>query len=364
MIPTENINEFVKKSTPEEFKKFASNLTLDQILITVQAIKDQYPAIMQQKLQALLKESKQPKTLEAIGNVLSLEQALLILDLMNEGEISSWKLSPILVGMPHSLFSLLLFEASDSQIKLLKQEAFTESLQHQLTLMTHEIVQQVPELALRLDTLEREINEINLDEVTSSQIASLTQEIEQSARNYQSILEKINKLLTLTWNTNRSDLIEKLSSCKEITQKLISSRVGNSKTMTTSSTGLFGYLEQRLSVVFEGFKTQKNIETLDDDEPSLEALVKFSLWYLRDYWEVGLLPSIKNPMDLENHQEKPSKETPTYSREELYRQVNENLTKLNLTTVGDLKQHKIFSKATLIEYIEANKLLLDKEIPW
>jgi DNA-binding transcriptional MerR regulator len=358
MNPIENISEIAKKSTPEEFKKIIGNLTPDHIILAIHAIKDQHFAIMRQKMRILLEEFKESKHLEAIGNALSLDQILLILDLMNNGEVPHWKLSPMLVRMPLSLFNQLLFAASLSQINILKQEVFTEALQHQLTLMTHEIVQQIPELTLRLDTIEQKIANINLDEVTSSQITSLTQEIEHCANNYQAILEKINKLLTLTWNTNRSDLIEKLSSCKEIAQKLMSTKVGNSKTIIASSTGLFAYLEQRLSEVFEGFKTQHDVEALDDDEPSIEALVKFSLWYLRDYWEVGLLPAVKNPIDLDQPHDNLLKNNRVHTREELYHQVNVNLSKLKLKTVGDLKQHKIFSKATLIEYIEAHQHLL------
>jgi hypothetical protein len=268
-----------------------------------------------------------------------------------------WKLAPILVGTAPALFSHLIYNASPADLNLLKQEVFTEALQHHLTLMTHEIVQQIPELSLQMDSLEQEITQLNLDDISSSQIASLTSRIEQTAKNFQSSLEKINKLQLLIWNTDRLDLIEKLSTSKEIAQKIILSKVGYPKTDTVSSTGLFAYLEAKLSRVFEGFKSEQNIETLQDDEPSMEALVKFSLWYLKDYWDIGLLPRIKRPADLDQQSDELSREHPN-SRENLYHEVHANLAKIDLKTVGDLKLHKIFSKATLIEYIDKHQHLL------
>lgn len=356
MNSIENIAEMAQKSNPEEFKQLIHKLSPDQIIITVQALKDQHSNIAFQKIMACLEKLDEPKHLEALGSQLSLSQMLQILDAM-QGHLPHWKLAPILVGTPSSLFSQLIYTASLSELNILKQEVFTEALQHHLTLMTHEIVQQIPDLSMQMDSLEQEIAQLNLDNITSAQIASLTYRIEQTAKNFQSALEKINKLQLLIWNTDRADLIEKLSTSKEIAQKIIFSKVGYPKTYSMASTGLFAYLEVKLSQVFEGFKTQQNIETLEDDEPAIEALVKFSLWYLRDYWEIGLLPRIKHPTDLDQQSPELSKDHPN-SRENLYHEVNANLAKIQLKTVGDLKQHKIFSKATLVEYINQHKHLL------
>jgi hypothetical protein len=200
---------------------------------------------------------------------------------------------------------------------------------------------------------------LNLDEVTSTQIALLTEEIENNANTYQSLLEKINRLLMLIWNTNRTDLIEKLSIAKETVQRVLNMRIGNPKTEVTSSTGLFGHFEQRLSAVYGGADNQQDIETLDDDEPALEALAKFSIWYLRDYWEIGLLPKITDPQHLIFRQERQLDEHPSSFREKLYQEVQANLKKLQLSTVKDLKQREIFSRATLKEYIQKHKHLLE-----
>ncbi len=356
MNSIENIAEVAQKTSPEEFNLLVKKLSSDQIILAVQALKDQDSSTAFPKLLACLDRLEDPKHLEALGQQLSLSHMLLILDSM-KAHIPHWKLTPILVGTPSSLFSQLIYTASSGQLNILKQEVFTEALQHHLTLMTHEIVHQIPDLSVQLDSLELEIAGLNLEDVTSSQIATLTHRIEQTAKSYQSTLEKINKLQILIWNTNRSDLIEKLSSSKEILQKIIFAKVGFPKTQAVASTGLFAYLEAKLSKVFEGFKSEQDIEALQDDEPAIEALVKFSLWYLSDYWEIGLLPRIKQPEDLDQHAAEFTRDHPN-SRENLYHEVNANLEKIQLKTVADLKQHKIFSKSTLVDYIKQHKALL------
>lgn len=234
----------------------------------------------------------------------------------------------------------------------------TEPVQHHLTVLTHEIVHQIPEYATKIDDLEQEIANLNPAEMGHSDLKNIVHRIEEGAKFYEKTINKINKVLTLAWNTNRTDLIEKLSVAKEISQKLIGSLVGSRRTISSEPTGLFAKLEDHLNRVYGILYDQQDIEALEDDEPAIEALVKFSIWYLRDYWEIGLLPKITDPADLELEASHFPHDHKMEFRENIYNEVINNLSKLGLNYVKDLKEARIYSKATLIDYIARNAHLI------
>jgi len=100
-------------------------------------------------------------------------------------------------------------------------------------------------------------------------------------------LATLNKALQLAWNSNRVDLIEKLSTAKETCQKFVISIIGHPRHAVNPPTGLYARLEARLNAVFGNPSDPNDIEAAGNDEPAMEALVKFSIWYLKDYWDLG-----------------------------------------------------------------------------
>src|SRR5262249_20909592 len=91
--------------------------------------------------------------------------------------------------------------------------------------------------------------------------------------------------------------------------------------------------------------------SVNDDEPALEALVKLSLWYPQDYWQVGLLPQVTDPQLFEREGEI-SPEQRQALLERLLEMARANLEKVGLHTAKDLKLAGICSQATLQEYLE------------
>lgn len=355
----EEIPQLVIHSSEEDLNKHAAAFTPEQSAAATLTLGPQKEPRWREKLSALIQGSTDNKQLEAIGRSLTLAQAHHILDETNQNvNIGHWKLSPLFVGIPHGLFTRILLTATTSQMNVLKQEVITEPLQHHLTVLTHEIVHQIPEFSAKLDDLENEIARLDPREMDHSELRALSRKIEEGEKFYDETFKKITKALTLAWNTNRTDLIDKLSLSKEITQKLIGSIVGTRRGMSAEPSGLFAKLEDRLNRVYGLVTEPQDIEALDDDEPAIEALVKLSIWYLKDYWDIGLLPKISDGSELDLESSELSHDEKIALREKWYQEVIDNLSNLGLNCVKDLKNARIYSKSALIDYISRNKRLL------
>jgi hypothetical protein len=353
----EEISNWILQTPSNDIKEGISSLSPQQLSIAVAALDNPLEQNLREKLAIIVEAATDNRDLEAIGRALSLRQALHILDKSAQTDQNGhWKLSPIIVGMPHGVFTQMLIVATPIQLKALKQEAITEAIQHHLTVLTHEIIHQVPEISASLDDLEQEIAQLDVAEMGYPEVKSIIHRIEQYAQQYEEMITKINNGLALAWNTNRTDLIDKLSQAKEISKKFIESIMGSKKT-ASNSTGLFLKLEKRLNEVFGNSEDVRQIEAFNDDEPAIEALVKFSIWYLKDYWELGLLPEISTEEALDLDFTRFSNQQRMDYREKLYQQVIENLAKIGLQTVRDLKLAKIFSRKILEEYIHSHRLI-------
>lgn len=134
--------------------------------------------------------------------------------------------------------------------------------------------------------------------------------------------------------------------------------VGIPRCNGAQATGLFALLEQKLNAVYGNPLDPNDIEALDNSDPAIDALVKFSVWYLRDYWEIGLLPMVKNERDLDLSSRRYSERNRAEHREKLFVMVQENLERLGLDKVKDLKKARIYSRETLQDFIRARQNLL------
>jgi hypothetical protein len=359
LYTAEDISKLILQMSALQVKTEITKFTPDQIKAAVQTLTDFSDTEWREKLAALIEGLTEYPALEAVGKALNLTQAKHILDEAAKTDKNGhWKLSPILVGMPHPLFSQLLISCTPSQLNTLKQEVITEAVQHHLTVLTHEITHQIPEFALKLEGLTLEIDQINGLHLGHAELKAITNHIDQCSQFYEKKIQLINQILTLAWNTNRTDLIEKLGTAKEVSMKLLGTIIGNRRTLHEAPTGLFAILESHLYQVFGDKENATDILANEDDEPAIEALVKFSLWYLKDYWDVGLLPRIKNSDELDIDANLNSHQERMEYREKLFGEVNENLKRIGLTTVGELKKNKIFSRKILEEYLTRHSHLL------
>ncbi len=348
---------FEKKIDDLEF--IVPKMTLDQIRSFLAKLTPQYDPQWRHRLHVLLKGINEYSKLEAVGKILSAQQIQEIFDYAHQtAQNENWKLSPLLVGISHYAFMQFLRSASSIQMQYLKQEVFSEPLQHHLSVLTHQLLNEIPRDDELLIKLEKTIEQLDASTLNHQDLSIISGNLDQLRENFEQSIHIINKILALTWIANRADLIEKLSTAKESCQKQLDKVLGLPTGYDRPSVGLYAKLEKHLQGVFGNPYDPADIEAAIDDEPSLEALTKFSLWYLRDYWEVGLLPSIVDPEVLDRIAEQPIRDEDTDLRIVLLAQVRDNLVKLGLSTVKDLKKAGIFSKQLLIEHIARYRHLL------
>lgn len=358
-LPADEISHHASQISADEIKKEAAALSPDQILALVGVLSPAYDKEWRPKLSALIESLKDYKALETVGKGLIFEQALELLNqfqklLRNE----NWKFSPLIVGMSHGVFTEMLIAAKPEEMQTLKEEVITEPVQHQMTLLTHEVTKQIPAFSQELENLEKSIRSINARDMSHREMLTYSNAIQQGAEFYEETLNKINKLLALAWNTNRSDLIEKLSHAKEMSLRILNNYVGHPRTLSCPPTGLFDLLDGHLNLVYGNPEDPLDIEAVDDDEPALEALSKFSIWYLHDYWNIGLLPHIVDPQLFEPVAGEQTFQERQNLKEKLMVRVKKNLNKIGLKNAKDLKQAGIFSKHSLQEYISRHAYLL------
>lgn len=251
--------------------------------------------------------------------------------------------------MSYDFFLLLLIQASPFQEKLLKSESILEPIQHHLTLLIHSLSSIYAEQVQHFTFLENQVKSLDLDTVEQEQIIEQEKAIENLRKSFINIQFLCSKALAIAWNSNRADLIEKLSSIKEQSQKFSTLVIGHQGHPDSPPTGLYDVLKNQLNKVFN----DDNNQPLSDDEPAIEALVKFSIWYITDYWEMHLLPGISHS-ELDLDIDASTEHERIDYRRKLFLEVQKNLEKLGLFTLGDLKKNMIYSKVALKNYIQKN----------
>lgn len=346
--PTEQWGDRLQKMSTKQLTTAIAKLTPAQISVCVSLMDSSHDLAWQEKLIAAIRGLEHFDQLEGFGMGLSLQQINFIFEKMTTlTPYEQLKLSPLIVGTPQTVFSQFLLSANAEQFQLLKQEAIAEPVQHRLTLLTHEITHQLDIHNEQLSLLEQQINELNPIQIGHAELDVIFNELTRAKNEYGEMLAKISKILSLAWHANRTDLIERLSSTREMYQKNVLI-VGLPHYPDFPPSGLFSLLGKKLTSVFGELEGSLGKDALWNDEPAVEALSKFSIWYLKDYWEVGLLPRIHDPLALED----------PVDQERFLRDVKENLGKLGLNTVADLKRAGVFSKKSLKEYISYNNFLL------
>ncbi len=286
--------------------------------------------------------------LESTGQSLNAAQFLKVLDAVSQKVLPENTLLPLLVGIPTETFIQIINQASPDQLNLLKLESVTEPIQHHLTSFVNKAEKASEEIANELIKAGKWIQQMDLALVSKKDLDALRTQLRHAKEYYQEMLSVISRALALTWNTNRLDLIDKFTILKEHCLVTLHEFVGSPRNEANPPSALYDQLEKRLATVFDG------TESLKDTDPATEALAMFSIWYLKDYWFVGLLPSIHSEEALElNGDDEVAKRD---HRQKLFSQVQENLNRLGIGTVGELKKAEIFSAQLLQDYIASHRL--------
>jgi len=359
-VQSECIEESIQKLIQlesEELTKQASLLNSQELIYAIALLGEGQMAHWQEKTQALVKGLNNRQAIEQASQALNIDQ---VLDLLSHREILEtkeiWKLSPIFVGMRPSVFREILTQANAAELQILKQEGITEPLQHHITILTEDILNEIDELFRQSFYLEMELNSIDALTTTHEEILNFLQRIEQASQKTDSTLMTLNALLETTWNTSRIDLIEKLTYAKTSLQKIVN-QLGHAGDEQNPLSGLHAKLAYHFERIFEQEAILTSFEKFVDDTPVTEALTQFSIWYLLDYWELGLLPEIATRSELNLDPEFYSEKECLAYREYLSNLVTQNLEKHHLKTVQDLKKNKIYSKKALYDYLNQQKSL-------
>lgn len=259
------------------------------------------------------------------------------------------KLTSLFVGISPLVFSDLLSHASQEELSFLREEAVTEPVQHHLSLITTELDQRFNEFCNQISLKTEKVDAIDLQKLGNKELSELYECFEKFNKEGRKILNLTSRALAIAWNANRADLIQELGRIKELCQKCMNDLIGKEGTQETPSSGLYHTLDKKVSELFSDQDSQGNLTLMKDSTPALEALVKFSVWYIQDYAEVGLLPEISM-----SHAADPDRqEEDLKSREQMFIMAENNLRQIGLSTLSDLKNARIYSKKALKEYISS-----------
>lgn len=338
--------------TPGKWKENIPLLSCNQISTILPAATPTYdPLSWKLKICTAIKSLKDTEKLEAAGKALQLCQICELINAAAEGESQLFlALPPLFVGLPPSVFRNLLYQVNPRHLKVLKQEGLTEALQHHLSVLSQELKTQLMGNLDLTEKKEKEFATLDLENIDADAIHAAFQEIQTLSEECRHLYDETKNALALAWNTNRLDLIEQLSGVKETSQKNLSHFIGSPLTSTASATGLWKILGKRLNEVFNSLGNVYEIDNL----PAIEALIAFSVWYAKDYWDVGLLPQIANKEHLELNPQAFSEQEISDHRAQLFLSAEKNLESLGLHTLKDLKESGIYSKKALTDYVRAH----------
>lgn len=300
----------------------------------------------QKKLESLFQFVDSPTTLEVLAKHFSLSHFFSFLNFLNRHPSYQDRLIFILAGLQPSVFSKALHAFQGSHLDLLKHESLLEPLQYHILQFVHQGESLHQQVEQEIEQFKEEIRVSNIKELTLEKFNSFIRCIERYQDAVLNYLNCAKTALSIVWNTNRIDLIEKVSAIYEKVQHLLNFSIGHRSSHETPSTGLYLFLENHFSSIFD--------LSLQDEDAALEGLTRLSIWYLKDYWELGLLPFIKGIEELDANS-KPGEEGRRTYQEHLFSIVQQQLRHLKIYTVGDLKKNHLFSKSLFKAYINQNR---------
>ncbi len=335
------------KSSGQELSSQANQFESSVLCAIIRILSVDHDRQWKEKLWGVISAIQSRKRMEIAGSALNSEQLLYLLS-SGKGTIPliANAIPALFVGLSHDVFLEFLATAKEGHLIALRREAGTEPIQHHLVRIVHEMAPRLDRYVSALLSLEQEILHV-IPPTTNETIKAMERKIASAAEEADHHIVLLSRALGVSWNTNRGDLIDALSTCKENWQKFRLLAVGFPTTTDQKATGLYATFENQLGQLF----INEEEEVLSDETPAIDALIKFSIWYIQDYWEVGLLPEIKKESELELDPKQHGEMECTAHRALLFNRAKNNLEKAGLLCVKDLRSKKIFSKEALKEYL-------------
>lgn len=301
------------------------------------------------ELKSLLAATDSVAGLESIGKNISVEHVHALSDLLEGSDLH--KLSVIFVGLAPEVFLALLKSSTELQLQNLKNLAPTESVQHHLTLLSHDLLKRTSEGEEKIAKQAAEIMSMDTQDMGKQDVYLVENQLDLLAESFYEIKAIVNKALAIVWSTSRVDLIETFSRIKEHAENLLSQGIGRRENIKQYPRSLHAKLNEKLFAIYEH---EKDIQKLEDEEPVIEALAKLSIWHLKDFIELGLIHegfSKIQPITT-------SSEAKLKADIEYLKLAEERLRLIGLEKIRDLKKARIFSKRSLQEYIFDHREIL------
>jgi hypothetical protein len=346
----DGLKKFISESSVEQFKtalphfSFAA-LTECFVLLRTQPVLDS-----KGKFNCLFQFVDSPTTLENLGKHFSVPHFLSFLEFLDHHPSYHNRLTFNLVGLDPLVFSQALHLLQYHHLAYLKNESLLEPLQYHLMQFAHEGESLQQQTEQKVQQFIQNLSSTKPEELTEDSLNTLINQIDSLRNQLLDYLERISTALAIVWHTDRIDLIEKLSSINEALQHQLAYPIGHRPSDHLSSTGLYYELEQALSSIFDA--------SLKDEDAALEGLTRLSIWHLKDYWELGLLPSIHHIQELDLDPKRYNEEERLAHHQRLLSLVQQKLERLQIGTVGSLKKAYLFSKPLLKRYISQHQHLL------
>lgn len=272
------------------------------------------------------------QTLINIGKTLTSDQFIVFLSERIENREKEKELPYILVGLDPQVFSESLRQLSPSLLATLQQESLQEPLHYLLTQIFHEGESLYRNLQREIEIFEKAVVDLKPEALSPEGVQEYLDKIKEFGDEVTNFLPTLNSALTLIWQTDRVDLIEKLSNLKEMLLQLLIHVIGSQGNGEFLSTGLYDLFENSCSKIYDS--------SLNDSDAAIDGLTRLSVWFYKDYQELGLPQNERADQD------------------DMLNHVQKQLEQLNIGTVKALKQAYIFSKEMLKSYIDRNKNLI------
>jgi len=319
----------------------------DRAKIQLLKLREENGSKMHQKLHSLLENAEDPRFLEAIGKKLTFAELKMTLSFFAKKDLPISKLGPLFVGISFDTFFCLLEDLQPHELHLLQEASALEPIYHHLLLLTHHyeaVLQENRQLHVQL---EGSIQALYLKDVTSSEIFQMKHALDCLRNQNLKSLSLLNTALLIAWPSGQEALVDSLSRLKEMLHHLIAKDIGHPKMQHELASGLYLTLENHLATVFlsnEG----NSFSALKDEESPLEALAKFGIWHLTDYWELGLLPEVKTEEGLSEILKSQDLDTAVFYRDA----VEKRLKQIGLENIKAFKEKHIVSKSTLNDFLK------------
>lgn len=344
---SDDLRHFVSQATPEQLMTALPEFSMQELAESFAWLQSDGVHLPEEKRVSLFEFIESPKGVETLGKNLSARLLMHVLNFLIPHPQFHNRLSYLLIGLEPQIFSAALNFFQPAHLAMFKEEGMFEPLQYHLTQFVHEGESLHRQIALELEQFEGTLLSMKNQELTAESLEALIAQIDAFRSRLLDFLERISVALSIAWNTDRIDLIERLSNINEALQHQLALFIGHPSSGNFSATGLYARVEETFSEVFDS--------SLKDEDASIEGLTRLSIWHLRDYWELGLLPQVHRLQELNLDPSNLQEGQRTAYHQQLYSEVQKQLEKLKIGTVRDLKREYVFSKALLKAYIDRNR---------